>query len=127
MSGYFVHEKQVLIYIDFDPADMDINQMTLWLYSQRIKLGGQLIAEEWDEFCGLSICYEPNSKDINLIKDRLYDENGTLKKSIRFFELKAKLHLLKSDYDEIMEFDSMLKELCNLPIFRTAGEYKISI
>ncbi|CAM3258602.1 hypothetical protein [Aequorivita lipolytica] len=96
--------------IKFDSRDMDINHTYLYLFSQRIKNGGKLIAEEWAKFCGIGINFEPSSADSEIMKIVAFDEEGNLKPLVRFYELEAKFYSKNISKEEIAEFNTFLKQ-----------------
>lgn len=98
------------ININFDPTGMDPHRMYMWLFSQRIKDGGLLIETEWSKLCGYGIYYEPESINLDFIKQRVYDTNGNMNKKVRFYKLSAKLYNTDISKEEIAEFAGLLKE-----------------
>ncbi len=96
------------ITINFDPTDFDPNRAYLWLYSKRIENGDILIEEEWAKFCGLSLFFEPNSEQLDLIQKHGFND-GKRKPLVRFYELEAKLYATDISGEEIFEFNEFLK------------------
>jgi len=97
------------ININFDPTSMDPHRMTLWLYSQRFKDGGELIETEWCQMCGFSLYYEPESINIDYIKNKTFDETGQKNNKVRFYELVAKFYNMDMTKEEAIEFSNLLK------------------
>lgn len=97
------------ITLNIDPTDFDPNKAYLWLYSRRIKNGDVLINEEWAKFCGLSLFFDADSKDLDLIQKKGFDENNVKKPLVRFYELEAKVHARNFNKEEILEFNDFLK------------------
>jgi len=102
--------------IKFDPSNMDINNTYLYLFSQRINNGGKLIPEEWAKFCGIGLNFEPSSANSELIKSVAFDDEGNLKPLVRFYELEAKFYSKNISKEELIEFNTFLKQR---RIFRT--------
>lgn len=102
--------------IKFDSSGMDMNHINLYLFSQRINNGGNLIEEEWAKFCGLRLNFELADAGSELIKFVTFDEEGNLKPLVRFYELEAKLYSKNISKEEIDEFNTFLKQR---RIFRT--------
>lgn len=96
--------------IKIDPTDTDINRTYLYLFSQRINNGGQLIKEEWAKFCGIGINFEPSSVASELIKKLAFDEDGNLRPIVRFYELEAKFYSKDITKEELIEFNTFLKQ-----------------
>ena len=96
--------------INFDPTGMDPHRMFMWLFSQRVKDGGRLIDTEWCKLCGYGIYYEPESINLEFIKQRVFDAEGNKNKKVRFHELSAKLFNTDINKGEIAEFGALLKE-----------------
>jgi hypothetical protein len=97
------------INIEFDPTGFDPFLASLWLLNQRINDGGLLIEEEWFKYCGQSLYYEPNSKNLEIIKQRAFDKNGSTISAVRFYELQAKVFNKDVSKEEINEFNELLK------------------
>lgn len=97
------------ITVNFDPTDFDPNRAYLWLYSQRIKNGENLIYEELSKFCGLSLFLEPGSENFDFVRQNGFDENGQKLPLVRFYELEAKLYATDISREEILEFNDFLK------------------
>ena len=98
------------ININFDPTGMDPNRMFMWLFTQRVKDGGSLIETEWCKLCGYGIYYEPESINLDFIKQKVFDAEGNKNKKVRFYELSAKLFNTDISKEEIAEFGALLKE-----------------
>ena len=98
------------ITVNFDPKGFDPNRAELWLYSQRIKDGQNLIDEEWAKFCGLHLYLKPQSEQFDLIRQHAFSEDGKKEPLARFYELKAKLYATDISGAEILELNNFLKE-----------------
>ncbi len=96
--------------VNFNPTDFDPNRAYLWLYNQKIKNGEQLIDEEWAKFCGISIFFNPEAINVDIIKDKSLNQDGTLNHKVRFYELEAKLYARKISREEIFEFEKLLSD-----------------
>ncbi|MFT7035960.1 MAG: hypothetical protein ACJA2S_004485 [Cyclobacteriaceae bacterium] len=97
------------INIEFDPTDFDPFQTSLWIFSKRLKNGGQLIDIEWAKFCGYLFHYEKETLELKIIQDRLFDDKGKVKIDVRYYEFQAKLFNGDIEKDEILEFIDLLK------------------
>ncbi len=98
------------ININVDLSGMDPYRMELMLFSERMKDKGILTENEWFKFCGYLLFYAKEPEKIEFIKNKIFDENGTKNKMVRFYELKVKLFHVKIDSAEIHEFFKLLKE-----------------
>ncbi|MGV0752387.1 hypothetical protein [Empedobacter brevis] len=105
-----IKEVPHTININVDPTDFDPNRAYLWLYSQRIKDGSNLIEEEIAKYCGLSLYLKPESEHFDYIKQNAFDENGQKLPKVRFYELEAKLYDRNVTKEEISEFNDFLQE-----------------
>ncbi|MGH2666648.1 hypothetical protein [Flavobacterium sp.] len=114
------------IEVKIDPSGFDINRSTRWLLGQKIKSGYKLTDIEWAKFCGLSIYLEPESIEVNIIKENAFDENGNKKYLVRFYELEAKLYSKDITGEEIMEFNEFLKTRKSIRIESIVREIKRS-
>lgn len=97
------------INIEFDPTGMDPLRISKWLFTQRIKDGGKLIDTEWRQLCGYSLHYEPESINLDYIKQYVYDDKGNKDKRVRFYELNARLFNNIITEEEITEFGTLLR------------------
>ena len=98
------------ISIKFDPTGTDPLKMALYTFNLRLNNGGTLIESEWYEYCGYSIYYSPELQEIDFIKEKIFDANGTLKKEARFYFLIAKKVNSDITEDELNEFAALLKD-----------------
>ena len=98
------------ININFDPTGIDPYRMSMWLISQRVRDGGLLIETEWCKLCGYGIYYEPESINLDSIKQRVIDTEGNKNKKVRFYELAAKLFNTDISKEEIEEFRVLRKK-----------------
>lgn len=105
-----VKEIPHTIEVKFDPTDTDINHTYLYLFSQRINNGGQLIPEEWAKFCGIGLNFEPSSAESEFIKLLAFDKDGNKKPLVRFYELEAKFYSKEISKEELAEFGTFLKQ-----------------
>ncbi|PVV56289.1 hypothetical protein [Chryseobacterium sp. HMWF035] len=97
------------ITVNFDPTDFDTNSAFFWLYGQKVKHGEQLIDDEWARFCALSIFFDPESQNIDIIKEHSLNPDGSLKSIVRLYELEAKFNSKIIKPEELSEFNDLLK------------------
>lgn len=113
------------IEVKIDPTGFDINRSTRWLLGQKIKSGYSLTDFEWDKFCGLSVFLEPESIEVDIIRNHAF-EQGAIKSSVRFHELEAKLYSKDITSKEVMEFNEFLKQRKEVRINSITQEIKKS-
>jgi hypothetical protein len=89
------------ININVDLSDMDPYRMELMLLSERMKNKGELTDHEWSKFCGYLLYYAKDPINSEFIKNKVFDETGTIRKKVRFYELKVKLFQTKIEQEEI--------------------------
>lgn len=97
------------INIDVDFSDVDPCKLALYNLNMRLRDGGALIKGEWDEYCGYNLYYSPEIKDNKNLKDKIFNEDGSKKKEVRFYELIAKHRNSDITEEELSEFSSLLK------------------
>ncbi|MGI9582280.1 hypothetical protein ACR1PO_13760 [Chryseobacterium sp. RRHN12] len=97
------------ITVNFDPTDFDPNSAFFWLYGQKVKHGEQLIDDEWARFCALSIFFDPESQNVDIIKEHSLNPDGSLKSIVRLYELEAKFNSKIIKPEELSEFNDLLK------------------
>ncbi len=90
----------------------DINPKSIWigLFKQRLSNGYLLIDEEMNKLCGYSLYFEPKSINAELIKLNAFNEDGSIKKNVRFYELDAKLDEYNLSQNELLEYSNLLNE-----------------
>jgi len=98
------------ISVKFDPTGTDPLKMALYTFNLRLNNGGTLIESEWYEYCGYSIYYSPELKEIDFFKEKIYDAGGNLKSQVRFYFLIAKKVNSDITEDELNEFSALLKD-----------------
>ncbi|MDO3427235.1 hypothetical protein QWT87_20345 [Chryseobacterium sp. APV1] len=97
------------ITVNFDSTDFDPNSAFFWLYGQKVKHGEQLIDDEWARFCALSIFFDPESQNVDIIKEHSLNPDGSLKSIVRLYELEAKFNSKIIKPEELSEFNDLLK------------------
>jgi len=98
------------INITIDPSNEDPQRISLWLFTQRINKGGQLLDFEWDQMCGYLLYYEPESAKIDFITEKAYESSGIKKSDVRFHELMCGFFHLTLKTDELIELNSLLEK-----------------
>lgn len=98
------------ININVDFSKTDPCKLALYNLNMRLRDGRLLIKGEWDEYCGYNLHYSPEIKDDKNLKDKIYNEEGTKKKEVRFYELMAKQRNSDITKEELKEFSALLKD-----------------
>lgn len=78
------------INIDFNPRDTNPCKLILYSLNLRLENGGTLLEEEWDEYFGYNIYYTPEIENVEHIRNKIFNDDGSKKDKVRFYELSAK-------------------------------------
>ena len=97
------------ININVDFTGIDPCKLALYNLNMRLRDGRVLIKGEWDEYCGYNLYYSPEIKDDKNLKEKIYNEDGTKKNEVRFYELIAKHRNSDITEEELNEFSTLLK------------------
>ena len=95
--------------ININPNKTNVCRLAIYSMNLRLNSGGMLIKGEWDEYCGYSIYFSPELKEIEFFKQKIFLANGSMKSEVRFYELVAKNYNSNIKEDELNEFDELLK------------------
>jgi len=96
------------INVDFsntDPCKLSLYNLNMRLMSDRI-----LIKDEWDKYYGYNLYYSPEIIYDKNLKDKIFNEDGSKKIKVRFYELIAKHKNLDITNEELNEFSILLKQ-----------------
>lgn len=98
------------ININFDPKETDPCKLALYIIDMRLNNSETLIENDWNKYCGYTIYYSPELKQIEFLKSKIYNEDGLQKKEVRFYELVAKNTNSDINEDELNELSGLLKK-----------------
>lgn len=98
-----------VININVDFGGTNRCKIALYYLNMRLRSGGILIKGEWDEYCGYNLYYSPEIKDDRNLRERIYNEDGTKRREVRFYELIAKHRNSDITEEELNEFSTFLK------------------
>lgn len=98
------------IEIKFDPTGFDPFQMELVLLNKRLENGGNLCLGERRKYTGLTLHYYSELYNLEMAHKDIYESPGVVYREVRFHELKPKLFNQSATKDELLEFNSLLKQ-----------------
>jgi hypothetical protein len=97
------------ININFDPTGTDPSKLALYILNMRLNNSETLIENDWNKYYGYTIYYSPELKEVEYIKSKIYNEDGSQKKEVRFYELVAKNTNSDIREKELNELSALLK------------------
>lgn len=105
-------KKQIPHTIDIiiNPSKTRVCRLALNAMNLRLNSGGVLIEGEWNEYCGYSIFFSPELKELAFFKNKIFLQDGSIKPEVRFYELVAKNYNSDITEDELREFAGLLEE-----------------
>ena len=80
------------VQVNLDANDFDPNRAYIGICYRRIENGYFLIEDEWNKFCGISLCLDSDFEKSELMNQHGFNEYGQKKSSVRFYELRTKLY-----------------------------------
>ncbi len=98
------------INVEFNATQLDHGLLMLRLFRQRFDMGGKLIAAEWEQMLGYQLYHTPDMKDDEQIKPLIYNQDGSLKQQVRFYQLSAAMYSKNFPIEDKVEFSAMLKQ-----------------
>ena len=93
--------------VDF--FNVDQCKLELYTLNMILKCNRSLIKSEWDKYYGYNLFYYPEIKENKILADKIFNEDGTIKKEVRFYELIAKKLNKEITKIELQELSILLR------------------